>query len=115
MQFGAGFQSLEEHIDTEDENQHGEDNGDGQMVSRKVGAADVEIVVRGYEALADHCAHTDKDTPRRESSMRKMGGLHGILRVRRGGRCHRRRVSVSCLGVLFQSRKLKIKILFPTY
>lgn len=92
MQFGAGFQFLEEKVNAKDENQHYKDNGDRQMIPRKVGATDVEVVIRGNEALAYHCRHTDEHTPRRESSVSEMGSLRKILRGSR--RCHKRRVLV---------------------
>ena len=75
LQFDAGFQAFQEHIDTQDKDQHDEDNGDRQVVSGKIGATDVEIVIRSGEALADHASHTDEHTPQCESSMSEVGGL----------------------------------------
>ena len=93
MQFGAGFQFLEEDVNAEDENQHYKDNGDRQMISCEVGATDVEVVIRGNEALAYHCRHTDEQAPQCESGVSKVGSLRKILRGSR--RCHRRCMSES--------------------
>ena len=97
LQFGAGFQSLKKDVNTEDEDQHYEDDGNRQMVPSEIRAADMEIVIGGSEALAYHRSHTDKDTSQCESGMSKMGSLQKILRVRRGRRCHRKRLSISSL------------------
>ena len=87
MQFGTRFQPFEKHIDTEYENQHYEDDSDRHVVSGKVGAADVEIVVRCDEALADHCADTDQYTPCCDTTISGMRRLREVLRS--GRRCHR--------------------------
>ena len=92
MQFGARFQFLEEDVNAKDENQHYKDNGDRQMIPRKVGATDVEVVIRGNEALAYHCHHPNEHTPQCESGVGKVGSLRKILRGSR--RCHKRRVSI---------------------
>lgn len=87
LQFGTGSQSFEKYIDTEDEDQHHEDDSDRHVVPGKVGAADVEIVIRCDEALADHCADTDQYTPRCDTAISGLRGVRGILRRER--RCHK--------------------------
>ena len=92
MQFGVGFQCFEKCVDTEYEDQHDENDGNWQMVPCKIGAADVEIVVRGGEALAYHCDHADEDTSRCESSVGKVGSLRSVLKVNSSGKCHNARL-----------------------
>ena len=63
LQFGTGFQSLQEHVDSKNEDQHYEDDSDWEMVPCEVGATDMKIVVGGGEALTYHASHTDEHTP----------------------------------------------------
>ena len=87
LQFGTGSQSFEKYIDTEDEDQHHEDDGDRHVVPREIGAADMEIVVRCDKALADHSTDTDQDTPRCDTLISGLRCVREILR--RDRRCHK--------------------------
>ena len=49
------------------------------MVPRKVGTADVEIVVGCDEALAYHCTDTDQYTPCCDTIISGLRGLREIL------------------------------------
>lgn len=87
LQFGTGSQSFEKYIDTEDEDQHHEDDGDRHVVPREIGTADMEIVVGCDETLADHSTDTDQYTPRCDTFISGLRGVRGILRRER--RCHK--------------------------
>ena len=95
MQFDAGFQSLKENVDSKHKKpalRRQQRLEDGFLQGRCPRRGNR---YRGVsEALTYHSAHTDEHTPQCESSMRKMGGLLEILKVRRSGNCHKRRMSV---------------------
>ena len=74
MQFGAGFQFLEKYVDTKHKNQHDKDDSNRQMVTREIGAPNMEIVIRRGEALTYHRHHADEHTPHCDTAVSKRVG-----------------------------------------